>query len=405
MGDKLFQIAWEALQANKTRSILTMLGVIIGVLAVIVMIGMGQASQAYITSQVQGMGANALIITPGNPKTPSFGPPGLFSAPTLTLDDAEVVAVQPGVETMSAQAFTQTLLKCGAQQLPGMIIGTMAAAQEVRALKVAQGRFLTDQEGRNGARVMVLGPKLLKDLTKDGSPSLDGLRIKVENQSYRVVGVLESQGGGLFGSTDDQAFIPIRAFQQNLQDGKKINSIFLRVTPPKALTATRLRLSELLRIRHKIRQDEDDDFNVQTQEELLSTVKTVTQVFTVLLAAIASISLLVGGIGIMNIMLVSVTERTQEIGIRKAVGAKRRDILGQFLVEAATLSVLGGTIGMIIGIGITVAATRAMGLPYVFSPGAVIGAFLFSAGIGIFFGLYPANRASKLDPVEAMRFE
>jgi putative ABC transport system permease protein len=405
MGDKLFLIAWEALRANKVRSALTMLGIIIGVLAVIVMIGMGQASQAYITQQVQGMGATALIITPGNPKTPGFGPPGLLSAPTLTLDDAEALSVQPGVRVMSAQAFTQTTLKCGAQQVPAMVIGTMAAAQEVREMKLDRGRFLTDQEGRNGARVMVVGPKLLKELTKDESPDLDAFKIKLENQSYRVVGVLKSQGGGLFGNTDDQAFIPIRAFQQNLQDGRRINSIFLRVESPKALTATSLRIAELLRIRHKIRPDEDDDFKVQTQEELLSTVKTVTQVFTILLAAIAGISLLVGGIGIMNIMLVSVTERTQEIGIRKAVGAKRRDILGQFLVEAATLSMLGGIIGMALGIGITVAATRAMGLPYVFSPAAVLGAFLFSAGVGIFFGLYPANQASKLDPVDALRFE
>jgi putative ABC transport system permease protein len=405
MNSKLFQIAWEALQANKVRSVLTMLGVIIGVLAVIVMIGMGQASQNYITQQVQGMGATALIVTPGNPKTPQFGPPGLFSAPTLTLDDADALAVQPGVQAMSAQAFTQVIFKYGPQQLPGMVIGTMAAAQEVRDLKLAQGRFLTDQEGRNGSRVMVIGPKLLQELTKDANPNLDNLRVKIENQNYRIIGVLKAQGGGLFGNTDDQAFIPIGAFQQNLKDGKRINSIFLRVDSPKVLTATRLRLADLLRIRHKIRNDEEDDFTVQTQEELLSTVKTITQVFTALLAAIASISLLVGGIGIMNIMLVSVTERTQEIGIRKAVGAKRRDILGQFLVEAATLSVLGGTIGMGLGIAITVAATRAMGLPYVFSAAAVIGAFLFSAGVGVVFGIYPANRASKLDPVDAMRFE
>jgi putative ABC transport system permease protein len=405
MGDKLFQIAWEALQANKARSVLTMLGIIIGVMAVILMIGMGQASQAYITQQVQGLGATVLIVTPGSPKNQNFGPPGVNTAPTLTLDDADALANVPGVRIVSANAFGGTVFKYGAKQVPGTVLGSMPAMVEARDLKLARGRFFNEQEARSAAKVMVIGPRLLQDLTGDSQADLGEIRIKVEDQRYRVVGVLTAAGGGLFGNTDDQAIIPIRAFQQNLRDGQRLNSIMVRVDSPQALAGTGLRIADLLRQRHRIRLDEDDDFKVQTQEELLSTVRTITGVFTVLLAGIAAISLLVGGIGIMNIMLVSVTERTREIGIRMAVGAKRRDILGQFLIESATLSIIGGTIGMVLGTALTVAATRMLSLTYVFSPAAVIGSFLFSAGVGVFFGLYPAGRASKLDPVDALRFE
>ena len=405
MGDKLFLIAWEALRTNKVRSALTMLGIIIGVMAVIVMIGMGQSSQAYITEQVQGLGASVLIVTPGNPKTAQLGPPGMNTAPTLTLDDAEALESLPGLRFVSANAFTAVTFKFGHQQVAGTVVGSMPAIQEARDLKVAQGRFFTEQETKSGAKVMVVGAKLLRNLAKD--PTLDPLteKVRIEEQRYRIVGVLVEEGGGIFGTTDEQAFIPIRSYQQNLRDGKRINSIFLRVGAESAMAATSVKVAELLRQRHRIRPDEDDDFKLQTQAELLERVQTITQVFTILLAGIAGISLLVGGIGIMNIMLVSVTERTREIGIRMAVGAKRRDILSQFLLESAALSLAGGTIGMLLGIGITVGATRVVGLPYVFSPAAVIGAFVFSGSVGIFFGIYPANKAAKLDPVDALRFE
>ncbi|MBC7543737.1 MAG: ABC transporter permease, partial [Candidatus Sericytochromatia bacterium] len=284
MGDTLFVIAWEALSANKVRSALTMLGIIIGVMAVIVMIGMGQSSQAYITEQVQGLGASVLIVSPGNPKTAQFGPPGMNTAPTLTLDDAEALRNLPGIRFISANAFTSVTFKYGHDQVAGVVIGAMPAIQEIRELVVGRGRFFTEQESNAGARVMVVGAKLMRNLAKD--PTLDPLteKVRIEDQRYRIVGVLVEEGGGLFGSTDEQAFIPTRTYQQNLRDGKRINAIFLRVTSEKAMAATTVSVAERLRQRHRIRPDEDDDFKLQTQAELLATVQTITSVFTLLLA-------------------------------------------------------------------------------------------------------------------------
>lgn len=395
-------MALESLILNKVRSFLTTLGMIIGVFSVIVMIGIGQASQAYITQQVKGLGSGVLIITPGNPKSKGFGPPGVGS---ITLDDAVSLNNLPGLLYLSPNVFTQTTLKFERNSLPAPVIGSNPEIIQARGFKMGKGRFFTQQEARSATPVIVLGKKLAADLFKDTLKDPLGSKIKIKNQRYRVIGVLKEQGSGLFGSVDDQAFMPTRTFQQSIKAGKGLNSIFIKVKNEELLPIVLERAQTILRYRHAIREDEDDDFKVQTQAEILSTVNMITQVFTFLLAGIAAISLLVGGIGIMNIMLVSVTERTREIGIRKSVGARRIDILMQFLIESGSISLLGGTIGIITGLGMTSLVTNYMNLPFIISPAATVGAFIFSAGVGVFFGLYPANKASKLDPVEALRYE
>jgi putative ABC transport system permease protein len=404
MLDKLLLVAWEALRANKVRSALTMLGIIIGVMSVVVLISMGQASQAYITQQVQGLGASVLIVTPGNPKATGMTD-SLSAAQTLTLDDAQAIENLPAVDYVTAAARLFPVAKVGNKQQAINTLGAEATIMHVQSVKIGEGRMFTEQEAKQGRRLAVIGHKVYQDLFADQhlDPWTDGL--KIDGQRYRVLGIMASQGGSALGSMDDQMIIPIVTFQQYLKGGKRLNSVMVKASAEQYLPMVQEQLRELLRSRHKLRRRDDDDFKIQTQAEVLETVGTITQVFTGLLAGIASISLLVGGIGIMNIMLVSVRERTREIGIRKAVGAKRRDILTQFLIEAASLSLAGGTIGILVGLLISWGATRAVGLPTLISPIAVSGSFLFSAAVGIFFGLYPANKAAKLDPVEALRFE
>ena len=403
--DRYFRMAFEALALNKVRSFLTTLGIIIGVFAVIVMIGFGQASQAYITEQVKGLGAGVLIITPGAPRRGNIGPPGVNTTQTITLDDALALEHLPGVLYVSPNNFLTFALRFGRNSSATMVIGSNEHIRETRGFEMAGGRFFSRQEALGAAKVIVLGHQVAKELfDKTLSEPLDA-KLAVGNQRYRVIGVLKEQGSGLFGSVDDQAFMPTKTFQQTLRAGKGLNSIFLKVSNEDLLPLVSDQARTLLRYRHGLREDEDDDFKTQTQAQLLSTVSTVTQAFTFLLAGIAAISLLVGGIGIMNIMLVSVTERTREIGVRKAIGATRRAILIQFLIESATLSLTGGAIGIVLGLLVTRLVTGLVHLPFVLSWPAVIGGFLFSAAVGIFFGIYPANKASRLDPVEALRYE
>lgn len=402
--DKFFRMAFEALSMNKVRSLLTMLGIVIGVFSVIVMIGLGQASQASITDQVKGLGANVLVVTPGNPKSRNFGPPGGGERP-IELEDAQALEVIPGVRYVSPNAVLQGTLKYQRNTLPATILGSNTTIRESQNLTVENGRFYSEQEVRTGAKVIVLGAELAKDLFEDTFVNPVGTKVKTGNQRYRVIGVLKKQGSGLFGSTDTQAFMPVSTFQQTVKSSRGLNSVLIQSSTEDLLPIVEQQIRGRLRYRHALRPDDEDDFKIQTQAEILETVGTITQVFTFLLAGIAAISLIVGGIGIMNIMLVSVTERTREIGIRKAMGATRKDILIQFLIESASLSLAGGAIGILSGVGVTKIATQLMGLPFVLSQGAIIGAFVFSAGVGIFFGLYPANKASKLNPVDALRYE
>ncbi|MEB3328461.1 MAG: ABC transporter permease [Candidatus Sericytochromatia bacterium] len=400
-----FANAFESLLLNKVRAGLTMLGIIIGVFAVIVMYGLGQASQGYITSQVQGLGARVLIVTPGNPKSQrSFGPPNINAAP-LKLGDAEALEALPGIDAVSPSAFGTQVFKVGAQVVPGTLLGCDPTVVTVRGIKQGRGRFFTDQEARAGARVIVLGSRLAQDLFRGSLADPLGAKVAIGDRRFRVVGVLAPQGGGLFGSVDEQAFVPIRAYQGIVATGERLNSVLVRVASEDLLVASDGRIREVLRRRHHLGAGKEDDFRIQTQADVLSTVTAITGAFTVLLAGIAAISLLVGGIGIMNIMLVSVTERTREIGVRKAVGAKTGAVLRQFLIESATLSLVGGSVGIGLGVLVLWGVSVVASLPFVLSPLALAGAFGFSAGVGVFFGLYPAAKAARLDPVEALRYE
>jgi putative ABC transport system permease protein len=379
-----------------------MLGIVIGVLSVIVLIGLGQASQAYITNQVQGLGAGMLMVTPGGPKGQgALG--GTTAGLTLTVSDAKALEDVPGVTQVAPTSFVSQILKVGKTTVGGQVMGTTPFLAGLQGFELAEGRFFNEQEARTGARVIVLGDRLAKDLFAGRLEPALGAKVQLEQQRLRVIGVLAAQGG--ISKNDANAYIPIRTFQSGLREGDYVNVIYLRAASDAALEPVKQRVGEVLRQRHGIRADEEDDFSLQTMAELLKTITVVTQGFTVLLAGIAALSLLVGGVGIMNIMLVSVTERTREIGVRKALGAKRRDIMIQFLIEGATISLAGGTIGIALGLALTWAITRAASLPFVLSPEAVIGGFAFSAAVGIFFGLYPANKAASLAPVDALRYE
>jgi putative ABC transport system permease protein len=403
-GTYVFMAA-EALALNKVRSALTMLGMVIGVLAVIVMVGLGQASQAYITDQVKGLGAGLLIVTPGNPKTQMpFGPPGTYTPQTLKPADVRALDDLPGTRLVAPHTLLQESLAFGRRTSGGMLIGTNEQAFELRGWTLAAGRAFSAQEARTGARVMVIGEKLRRDLFRDFAGDPVGAKIEVRGQRFRVIGVLTDQGAGIFGGSN-QAVMPARAVQALLGGVDRINSIMIKAEREEGVPLLEAQVKALLRQRHAIRPSEEDDFKLQTQADLLATVTTITRVFTALLAGIAAISLLVGGIGIMNIMLVTVTERTREIGVRKALGAKRRDILGQFLVESAGLSLAGGLVGMALGIGLTWGVTRATGMPFVVSAPAVLGGAAFSIAVGVFFGLYPAYKAAGLAPVDALRYE
>jgi len=403
-------MAIEAIFINKVRSFLTTLGIIIGVFSVIVMIGFGQASQAYITDQVKGLGAGVLIVTPGNPKAQSFGPPGVNTTKTLTIDDAESLESISEIRYVSPNAFVQTLVKNENNNIPAIVIGTHPNVQQARGLTIQKGRFFTLQEAKSASKVIVLGYKLAQDLFNKTIHNPLGAKIKIENQRYRVIGILEPQGSGLFGSVDDQAFMPTKTFQQGVRAGKNLNSIFIKVKSEDLLAVTEKKVISRLRFLHKIREDEEDDFKVQTQAELLKTVSVVTQVFTFLLAGIAAISLLVSGIGIMNIMLVSVIERTKEIGLRRAVGATSGDILKQFLTEALLLTFCGAVFGLLLGAGGAYVASLILdgqfdrwkfSLPL----GSVSAALGVAVLTGLGFGTYPAWRASRLKPIEALKYE
>ncbi len=405
MFSKYFSMAFEALILNKVRSFLTTLGIIIGVFSVIVMISLGQSSQSFITDQVKGLGAGVLIITPGNPKNQGFGAAPGSTVKTLTIDDAKALENVPGVLYVSPNTFLMSLMTFGKNNAGATIIGTNQNIQQAGNLVLAKGRFFTEQESRTGTKVVVLGSKLAKELFKNTIEEPLNAKVKIDKQRYRVIGVLEEKGTSISGAVDDRAYMPTRTFQQTIRSGKDLVSILMKLKSDELIPVAQEKAHSILRYRHAIREDEEVDFKIQTQAELLDTVKVVTNVFTFLLAGIAAISLIVGGIGIMNIMLVSVTERTREIGVRKAVGAKRRDILLQFLIESATISLIGGTLGMSFGFIVTKTITQFAKLPFIISPVAVFGAFAFSAVVGIFFGLYPANKASKLDPVDALRYE
>ncbi len=409
------RIAVRALAANKLRALLTMLGIIIGVAAVISLMSVGRGAQAAVTQQIQGLGTNLLFVRPGTTQQGGIRQ-GQGSAQSLSLEDAEAIADQvPQVAGVAPEYGGFAQLVASGQNWQARVVGTTESYPEVRNANIANGDFFTRQQVEGRSRAIVLGATVAQNLFGDADPVGESVRVSLFGRpgtTFRVGGVMESKGGTGMGNQDDQVFIPLSTYHTRLTTARtvrgsyQVSTINVAVEDAAAMPEAVQEIAALLRQRHRVAQD---DFTIQSQEDFLQTAAQVTGIMTVLLGAIAGISLVVGGIGIMNIMLVSVTERTREIGIRKAVGARRRDILLQFLVEATVVSVLGGLLGMSIGIGLArlVAGVELNGqrLTTLVTPDAVVLSFTVSAAVGLFFGIYPAMRAARLHPIEALRYE
>ena len=409
-----FQIALDSLAANKLRAVLTMLGIIIGVAAVITMLGIGRGAQASIEAQIQSAGTNLLFIRPGAQRQGGVAQ-AAGSAATLTYADARALAEEgatPSVAAVAPEFGAGAQIVYQNNNINARVIGVTPEYEPVRLLTVANGEFINASHVQSRATVAVLGATIAKNLFGDEDPV--GQTVRMNNSSYKVIGVIEPKGGTGFGSQDDLVFIPITTVYSRLFGGNRfrgsenVSSITVQVVSASQANEAIQEISEVLRQRHRITYE--DDFTIVNQQDILQTAANATMIFTVFLGAVAAISLLVGGIGIMNIMLVSVTERTREIGLRKAVGARKGDVLAQFLVEAIVLSVMGGLLGVLLAIGLSqlisrVAANTAISITPIIGLDSVLLATLFSVGVGLFFGAYPANRAASLNPIEALRYE
>jgi putative ABC transport system permease protein len=405
--------AISSLAANKLRAGLTLLGIVIGVAAVISLLSIGRGAQGAITERIQTLGTNLLFVRPGGTTQGGvFG--GQGSALTLTLDDAlalQDAVLAPSVKAVAPELGTSGQVVAGRENTFTQIAGVTPEYQFVREFTVASGQFITQTHLDRSSQVVVLGSSVAEDLFGFRDPV--GQPVRINGRQFIVVGVLESKGGGFFGSFDDLVVVPITTVYNRLsssrtaQGGVSVQTINVQVDDVGAMEDAVNEVSTVLRFRHRI--TGDDDFTVSSQQETIETLEETTNTFIVFLGAIAGISLLVGGIGIMNIMLVSVTERTREIGIRKAMGAKRRDIMFQFLSEASLLSLGGGGLGL--GLGALLSwflNDRTLGgqsFQTSFSGDFAVLALVVGAGIGLFFGIYPAMRAAKLHPIDALRYE
>jgi len=399
-----FRIAARALRRNKMRSLLTMLGIIIGVAAVIAMVGIGNGARAQVESQIASLGQNMILVFSGS-TTSSGVRTGWGSAGTLKVEDAtSFLREVPGVIAVSPEIRSTSQVAAGNQNWLTQLLGEGEQYFEMRQWEFDSGGSFGEQEVRAAAKVAVIGKTTAFQLFGTADPV--GQIVRVKNVPFTIVGLLKSKGMSLMGSDqDDVIVVPYTTAMKRLTGDTKLRSINVQAESDKVITQVQQQMTALLRQRHQIAPGRDDDFTVRSQQEIAEMATATSKVLTVLLGSIAGVSLVVGGIGIMNIMLVSVTERTREIGIRLAVGAHGMDILLQFLIEAITLSSLGGLIGIALGIGTSHILATTQGWPTLVSANAVLLSFLFSAAVGVFFGLYPARKAAALDPIDALRYE
>ncbi|MGE4273851.1 MAG: ABC transporter permease [Desulfitobacterium sp.] len=402
---ELMKVSLRALYANKLRSALTMLGIIIGVSAVIIMVAIANGATQSVTSNIQGLGSNLLIVSSGQS---NFGGVrgGAGSADTLTIEDvAKVEAAGPAVKAVAPVVSTNAQVVYGKGNTSTNIMGTTGSYADIRNIEIAQGRFITDEDTEKSARVAVVGPTVVENLMGDANGEIIGKNIKLNNVPYKVIGVTVSQGSSGMTNNDDMIFAPISSVQSRLVGSKSVRQIYIEVETAELMTEAQNQVTYALQTAHKLQDGQENDFNITNQAEILESMEEISQTMSLLLGGIAGISLLVGGIGVMNIMLVSVTERTREIGIRKAIGAGSTDILLQFLIEAVVLSLIGGLIGILLGWGGSLLASSIFGVAASVSLGSVVMAFGFSAVIGIVFGVVPARKAAAMNPIEALRYE
>ena len=399
-----FFIALRALRRNKLRSMLTALGIIIGVASVVAMVSVGNGAQARIESQVAALGQNLLSIFAGSRNSGGVHS-GIGSASTITLADAEairrevtdVVALSPEVTT-TAQAIAN------GRNWSTSVLGESADYLKIRDWKIAAGEMFTAREVRSVAKVAVIGSKTAHELFGPLNPV--GQTVRIKGIPFVIIGLLESKGAGMGGQNqDDRIIVPYTTAMKRLTGERYLRSINVQIVSADRMDSAQQQITSLFRQRHRLTAEKGDDFNIFNQKEIADTVGSISKVITLLLGAIAGMSLVVGGIGIMNIMLVSVTERTREIGIRIAVGAQPSAIKLQFLIEAVTLSLLGGLIGVLVGVGISGLVRVFADFKAIVSPGSIFLAFGVSFAIGVFFGFYPAQKAASLDPIEALRYE
>jgi len=392
---ELLRLALSRLRTQRLRAALTMLGVIIGVASVVALVGVGQGTTSNITSQLSRLGTNLLTINPTEQNSDG--------STSLTIDDATAMAGLDGVAAVAPEVSTSQTVTAGTETTTTSIVGTNAAYPSVRAYTVWQGSSLNDLAVDRRLRVAVLGKTAADDLKLDESDI--GSQISIGGIGFTIVGILQPKGGSGFQDPDNQILVPVGTVQKYFVGGDSVRSIGVSVAPNADMETTKARITELLRQQHDLAASDDADFAIFDQTQLLAAASSISGTLTLLLGGIASISLVVGGIGIMNIMLVSVRERTREIGIRKAIGARASDILAQFLVEALTLSLLGGLMGVAVGLGVSALIARLAGWAFAFNPTTLLAAVLSSLLVGVVFGVWPARQAARLDPITALRYE
>ena len=403
MYKESFLMAWASLIANKLRSLLTMLGIIIGVAAVIALVSIGNGVKQDIEDSISSLGSNLLVVLPGAPRTPGARS-SQGSMKSLKISDYEAIAKLEGVKAASPMTNGSYVVIYQNKNWTTSVAGVNSNFQDVNNWTMTSGRFFSDKNVQNRERVAVVGQTVVKNLFADEDPV--GKEIRVKNIPFRVIGVLKSKGNGTMGNDqDDTVLIPYTTSMERVEGIDYLRRVYVVAKDDEGIDRLQADIENLLRVRHNIKDTNLDDFNIQNMKSIMETVAQTTGTFTLFLGAVAAISLVVGGIGIMNIMLVSVTERTREIGVRKALGATYSVIVTQFLIEAVVISLMGGFIGIAFGIGASKVIRMVSGMSTVVSVPTIIMSFAFSMAIGLIFGIYPARKAAKLNPIDALHYE
>ena len=403
MYKESFLMAWASLIANKMRSILTMLGIIIGVAAVIALVSIGNGVKQDIQNSISSLGSNLLMVMPGAPRTPGVRP-SQGSMKSLKVSDYQAISKLDGVKAASPYTANSYVSIYQSKNWTTTVSGVSSNFQDVNNWTMSEGRFISSKNVENRERVAVVGQTVVKNLFAGDDPV--GKEIRVKNIPFRVIGVLNSKGNGTMGNDqDDVIFIPYTTAMERVEGVDYLRMVYVVASDDNGIDRLQSDIENLLRVRHSIKDTNLDDFNIQNMKSIMETMEQTTGTLTLFLGAVAAISLVVGGIGIMNIMLVSVTERTREIGIRKALGATYFVIVTQFLIEAVVISLMGGLIGIALGIGASKLIGLASGMSTVISVPTIILSFAFSMAIGLVFGIYPARKAAKLNPIDALHYE